>query len=205
MIVACARLDAALACTSVWLVACGRLGFETLEIEPDAVQADAVQACTSGQRLVPAGTFNASPRDPVNACGDANVLASDGLVAGLDLVGDTADHCAELDGTLSACGCVGIDLGAVFGIARFVVRAGPSPSACSRACEGNDCNTGRSFTAFYGATRSSYRGLTRPLSDSLADYTLDLDDTVRYVLVCREAWSADRDDVVVDSIVAECR
>ena len=37
------------------------------------------------------------------------------------------------------------------------------------------------------------------------DYTIDLDDDVRYILVCCEAWSADRDDVVVDSITIECR
>jgi hypothetical protein len=42
-------------------------------------------------------------------------------------------------------------------------------------------------------------------SDQLADYELEIAGMARYLVVCREWWSATRDDVAVDSIEGICR
>jgi hypothetical protein len=86
------------------------------------------------------------------------------------------------------------------------VRAAPVEDACGGACEGGDCGTGHSFTAWYGLERGPYtlasdESLT---TDQLADYQIDIGEPARYVVICRDWWSQTRDDVAVDSIEAIC-
>lgn len=43
-------------------------------------------------------------------------------------------------------------------------------------------------------------------SSALANYTLTLSGrNARYLVMCREAWSATRDDVVIDYVSATCQ
>jgi hypothetical protein len=163
-------------------------------------------ACEAGDHITPVAAFNASPTDPQNACGLDNALALDGSVAGLDLAGSTDIGCAHVVADdEGGCGCVGVDLGAAYSLASIAVRAGPTGDACGAACDGADCGTGHSFIAFYGVQTGVYEIAGNPgMSDQLDDYDLEIAGMARYVVVCREWWSATRDDVVVDSIEGIC-
>ncbi len=162
--------------------------------------------CEAGDRITPVAAYNASPTDPESACGLDNALERDGSVAGLDLFGSTDIGCAHVvaddDG---GCGCVGVDLGAPYPLAAIAVRAGPTGDACGWGCEGGDCGTGHSFVAFYGIESGTYDFAGNPdMSDQLDDYELEIAGMARYVVICREWWSATRDDVAVDSIEGIC-
>lgn len=163
-------------------------------------------ACTSGERI--AGTaFNASPVNLANACQIESVEEEDGEVAGLDRFGDLATSCSTWgDEQVGGCGCVGLDLGAAYPVGAFTVRAQPVADACGNACT-VDCGTGDTFSAWTGLVAGEYAAAANVTmtSDSLTDYTVEVGDAVRYVVVCRDKWDVTRDDVAVDSITVLCR
>jgi hypothetical protein len=170
----------------------------------DAVDAAVDAGCEPGARVAGLAVFNASPIDAASACDLDNALARDGNVTGLDAFDPTDDLCGQMGAETAAggCGCVGIDLGGAEDLAAIIVRAAPVEDACGGGCVGADCGTGHSFTAWYGLEPGPYTlaAETSLTSDQLTDYTIDIGEPVRYVVVCRDWWAETRDDVAVDSI-----
>lgn len=164
--------------------------------------------CEPGDRITGVAVFNASPTDQASACDVERALVRDGNLAGLDLFGDTDAGCDLLssDEGVGGCGCVGVDFGAAYDLASIVVRAAPIGDACGGACDGGDCGTGHSFVAWFGIAQDTYTLIGDPdlTSDQLTDYELAIGQPARFAVVCREWWSASRDDVSVDSIEAVC-
>lgn len=173
---------------------------------PDPADGAVAPACEPGA-AIPGTAFNASPVDPASACQVENAAERDGQVAGLDRFGDLASSCSMWgEPELGACGCVGIDLGAVYPVSRFVVRARPAADACGNGCEG-DCGSGDTFTTWTGSERGTYTlaGGVTMTSDALADYTVDAGSELQFVVVCRDVWDVTRDDVAVDVIEVVCQ
>lgn len=185
------------------LAGCGRIAFDSPPPEPDA---DVPGSCSSGEMLTPA-TFNASPVDQDDACNLSNALGRDGLLAGLDLIGPTATHCESFDGsTAEGCGCLGLDLHAAFPVGRVHVFAAAVTAACGSPCT-TQCGTGHTFGVWSGVAVGAYTHVTTVAltSTAITDYPVDIQATARYLLVCRDAWSAERDDVAVDDITIACQ
>jgi hypothetical protein len=164
------------------------------------------ETCTPGEHI--AGTaFNASPVDSQSACNVENVELRDDVPAGLDRrFGDLESSCSKWDEVFGACGCVGLDLGALYPVSEFVVRARPVDKGCSQICT-SGCGSGHFFTAWTGSQLGTYilaENVMMP-SDTMADYTVGTDRALRYVVVCRDLWGEDRDDVAVDSIEVRCQ
>lgn len=176
--------------------------------DPDGGTSDdgGVLRCSPGDPIA-GEPFNASPVDPDSACAVENVLERDGEVAGLDrFFGDVDSACSIWqEPELGACGCVGLDLGGIYPVSSFVVRAAPSADACGQSCSA--CGTGHTFTTWIGSTEGEY-ALARDITmagDVLADYTVQVAADLRYVVVCRDVWGEERDDVAVDSLEVVCQ
>jgi hypothetical protein len=173
-------------------------------------QADAY--CTGTSTTCPANpaltvatpvlAFDASPVSG-NVCSLPNAIGQDGQVVGLD------DATANSDGfidSVDVTGCVGVDFGHIANFDPVTVRAGTVAMACTYGCTGAQCGTGHSMQVFRGTVAGTYRHFSTVnlTSQSLTDYVSSFGEMVRYVVVCRSAWSLDRDDVVVDSIAGTC-
>lgn len=178
-----------------WLAiaACGRVGFDA--------------PCPSGAtipvvRVVP----DSQTGHPEDACNVDNALALDGVVAGLDRSGSST--CNDVwDPVQGSCGCLAVDLGAVYPIGSASVWAAPTGDACgTHPCLDTSCGTGHSFGILVGTELDQYIavanvGLT---AGAITEYPVTIGTRARYLVVCREAWGQERDDVVVDAIVASC-
>jgi hypothetical protein len=177
---------------------------------PDAQadgEADAAgESCTSGA-LVPGTAFNASPVDSLSACNVENAELRDDVAAGLDRrLSDLESSCSKWDEVFGACGCVGLDLGGVYPVSEFLVRAQPVAMACTQPCT-SGCGMGRFFTTWTGSEPGTYivAENVMMLSDALTDYTIRVDRPLRYVVVCRDIWGEEKDDVAVDAIEVSCQ
>lgn len=176
---------------------------------PDAAVPIDAPACSPGEFITPVSTFNASPVRPESACNLDNGLEADGVVAGLDLHGLTQDDCLKIDPRVGhVCGCVGFDLGAELPASEVYVRAGAVAKGCERECS-SGCDTGHTMAVFAGPAVDNFvlarevELAGRPLQDYVL--TVDANDNVRYVIACRMAWSAGRDDVAIDSVSVKCQ
>ncbi len=171
-------------------------------VDPDA---GASGSCTAGA-LIPGSAFNASPVDEQSACNVSEVEVRDGTPAGLDRrFGDIESACVKWDGDLGGCGCVGLDLGALFPVGEFVVRARPVGIACTEPCA-DGCGIGDYFTTWTGSERGVYtlEDNVEMTSDLFADFTIPVGQRIRYLVVCRDVWGENRDDVEIDSIEVRC-
>jgi hypothetical protein len=168
---------------------------------------DAAAVCSPGTVVKPVAAFNASPLTPADACDVDNALELDGEVAGLDRSVGGEDDCAEWASEYTVCGCVGVDFGAPLDLVEVTIWAAYAERACTRRCSFGQCDTGHTTSVFGGTSMGPYQLLGElPLTSSTpARHSLELEAPVRYVVVCREAYSADRDDVVVDAVEGTCR
>ena len=91
--------------------------------------------------------------------------------------------------------------------AALAIAAGPAGSGCGQVpCETpNGCGSGHTMPVFHGASRETVK-LTKveDLGATIAEHIVPVTGPVTSVVVCRASWSADRDDVVVDSIEGVC-
>lgn len=191
----------------VAIAGCGRVAFDDVE----AMGGDAGEMGDTGGMgdatpcAITPTAFLASPIIPTSACNPDGILVpEDGQVAGLDLLGN-GDDCAFWDGS-SACGCVGLDLGGEYAISHVVLRAAPVSEACSRPCGNGECDTGHTFPVYITTDQTTYTwaGEVRFGGRAFADYTIQVQARARYILACRDAWGANRDDVAVDALTAFC-
>ena len=214
------------------VMGCGRLGFDALggggsfdasSVDAsdgqltDASGADADDGAAapdpcrvSGNVITPIRLINVSPMDATTACNIDNAGSLDGQVTGLDLHSTTDIGCAVLDDRIAwVCGCVAADFGAEFEVDQLQLRMGATADACGTACSDGACDTGHEVALFAGHlidqefAVAEYVELTS--GRAMSDYVVDAQHTIRYVIVCREAWGLGRDDVVVDAIAATCR
>ncbi len=162
-------------------------------------------ACASGQKTFPMLAFDATPSGTTgSACGVANLLADDGLVAGLDRPSSGSGSVAGKEVTQ----CVGADFGEGASLSTIVLRMGPGGNACNGfPCQMGPagCGTGNVVSVFAGPTMSSLRSVpdVELTSAALADYDAPVKQA-RFVVVCRQSWGQARDDVLVDSIATRC-
>jgi hypothetical protein len=171
-----------------------------------------VIACATGDIVAPVTVINASPVDPTFACNVGNALGRDDQVAGLDLAAATELGCSTWDDgadgglDVGGCGCIAVDLGGVAPIAAATIRVAARPLACTATCVGARCGTGRQLTAWAGTEIGAYRFVSKvTVTDVLTDYEVPIARDVRYVVLCRDRWAAEADDIVVDDVVARCR
>lgn len=159
-----------------------------------------------GAILRPAVAYEATPNDGNGtACNVENALAEDGAVAGVDRT--YTGRVPEIDGE-AVNGCLGVELAEETRLAKVVVRMAAANDACGVSpCEPNPegCGTGRDTSIFVGTSRESLEVLAAvPITSELQTYTLDVNQSVKVVVVCRNAWGDKRDDVVVDAIYGIC-
>jgi hypothetical protein len=179
------------------------------EAETGAKVVAPASKCTKAGDRVTGTPYDASPTPETSnalACNVENVLAEDGLVAGLDRkkVGSTP----KIDNdTIN--GCVGVELAELTALAKIVVRVAASPDACGASvCEqtSDGCGTGRSVEVFGGPSRESLERLDRIETEpTMKDYEIDVVTPLKVIVVCRNAWGYERDDAVVDAIYGVCR
>lgn len=184
------------------LCACGRLDFDP-RVEDAAPPEVPVTACTSGQRLAPIMITNASESALTDACSLSSALARDGLTAGLDRGTALCGSDWDPDGS---CGCLAADLGAVYRISLVAIVEAPVTQACGTACTTPDCGTGHGFGVGYGTSLTAPTKLQTVTYDGTGLVELDVAGVVdaRYLFVCREAYSATRDDIAIDYLDAIC-
>ncbi len=193
----------------VIVAACGRVGFDARAPSVDDAPApDAVPvSCTSGAAIAPIAAIDASLSDPLDACAITNALALDGQTAGLDR-GATAT-CPSTWSSSGSCGCVAVDLGAVYAVSRVSAWAAWTAQACASPCGAGQCGTGHAVDVLVGTTIGNYTLASNvtlvDASISQYDVTFATPGMVRYVVACRQSWSADRDDVVIDYLNATCQ
>ena len=171
-------------------------------------EADAASpaACIPGE-VIPGTAFNASPVDSQSVCNIADAEMRDGAAAGLDRrFGELEMSCARWDAEFGACGCIGLDLHDLYPVAEFNVRAQPVQMACTVGCFSDGCGDGHTFTTWTGTELGTYTlaGSVEMTSAAMTDYPMEVDGAVRYVVVCRDLWGEENDDVAVDSIEVIC-
>jgi hypothetical protein len=159
--------------------------------------------CLPNGAAVPVGAFD--PLDGVSdanpPCGVARVFVTDDSGTGLDLF--SYGKWSFL-GDASVASCIGVTFGAPLKEMRVRVRA--VGNACGRACLPDACGKGRAAYPFVGSNPQQLRPVQElPLTDSFTDFFLPLLRDDRVGVVCRGSWSADDDDIEVDSITATCR
>ena len=155
-----------------------------------------VAKCNPDHNCCPSGVTAFDAALVGTVCGAANAVVKDGKVAGLDYQ-DTGGK--NIDGhTVSA--CVGIDFGAVYGMSSVIVRASSAASGCSSSCAPS-CIGGQFMSVFRGTLKGSYTFVSdTTLKSTLADYTIALGGSVRFVVVCRPGGGSAHDDVQVDAV-----
>jgi hypothetical protein len=161
--------------------------------------------CVSGSAVTPVAVTVPSVWEPANTCNPDNVLELDGEVVGLDLLRD--DACRSMWPDINACGCVQLDLGAVYPIARIETTAGPVGDACGRSCTSGFCGTGQTMAVSWGVEPEDVwleHAVVRFESSALAQYAIPVGESARYVIACRVEWGAERDDVAIDVLSAIC-
>jgi hypothetical protein len=171
------------------------------EIDAGA-DADAAPMTCEGGRLRALAAFDATPAGSNGrSCDLENVLVKDGNVAGLDAI--NYEGTGEL-GDQFVYGCLGVEFDRPI-LTAFVSMAASS-NACGRACTGSQCNTAREAGVFAGPARDTVTFVQKfQLENAIVENSVAVPDGTRVVVVCRFAYSADRDDVAVDAIVAGCK
>ena len=163
-------------------------------------------SCTAGEILRPVRVVNATPWRPDNACNIDDALAEDGVVAGLDAL--EAGTCSSMSwGANEPCACLAVDLGAVYDIERWVVRAGRIENACGRACLPEVCDSADTMGIGWGTDEASYWDnptTVRLESGPLRDYEVSVNGPARWLVACRVEWGFNRNDVGVDAVSAVC-
>lgn len=148
--------------------------------------------------LLPLHAYDATPEGiSAVSCNVDNILAADGLVAGLDSSGESS---SAIDG-VAVTGCILVD----FGTSRLwdpvVIRARAAAKACSMSCSAPNCGKGDELHVFQTKQAGSYTfAKTLTITPSLTDQSLSFGEETRWVLVCRTGTDATRDDLEIDSI-----
>jgi hypothetical protein len=135
------------------------------------------------------------------------VLIEDGVVAGLDKRGGSAD---VYIGPLHVATCVGVELSAPTPLASVVARVSAVGDACGTypcVTGPNGCGTGHTFGLLAGVTRETIMPLggEQTLPTSLQEVSFPVGgQTIGAIVVCRLSWGEGRDDVAVDVIAGVC-
>jgi hypothetical protein len=175
-------------------VGCGRVGFDP----PDPLP------CGAGAQVVGNAATDVSQSMAGDACNVGNVLALDGAVAGLDR--SQVIGCSSMWDPQGSCGCVAIDLSGNYQLASVEVWAARSGDACGKSpC--TMCNSGDVLAVLAGLTLDTVvpADTVMPTSASIAMYSANVAMLARYVVLCRQAYSAQRDDIVVDYVTPICQ
>jgi hypothetical protein len=149
--------------------------------------------------------INTSLSVSTDACSVDSLLVMDGLTAGVDR--DPTAPCASTWDPNGSCGCVTADLGSSYQVRAVTMWVAPVTQACGTACMGIDCGTGHVFSAFIGTDLGAIPqmvGSTLATSTALSPFSYDVSQPVRYITLCRQAFSTTRDDFAIDYIEATC-
>ena len=167
--------------------------------ERDAAIDDAVSdGCMNPKAIA---SFDATPPGGDGyACNSRNATGdADGMFAGLDCM-DTTQPAPIIDGQ-PVCGCIGVDFGAAVNLDPLFVRVRVTPNACGTACTGAMCNTGHDLLVFKGRP-AAYAFVQMIRVDTIPrDHPIaSLGGPTQYIVVCRFAYSHDRDDMEIDAV-----
>ena len=83
-------------------------------------------------------------------------------------------------------------------------------NACGRGCSGSQCDSGDTAWVSWGLDETDCIDLERWSevrdlgASAIQPYSVVINDELRWVVVCRVAWSSDRDDVAVDAVTVTC-
>ena len=134
------------------------------------------------------------------ACQAGNLLAEDGLTAGMALTRDSL----ILVGGQPVTACTAVDYGAIVTPQRLrVVARGSSGTVCGDTCSAGTCGTGHQLELFTSPdsvtwTRVQQLGIT----GTMASYSVPTTTAFRYALLCRAGGHTGRDNVEVDFVEA---
>lgn len=139
--------------------------------------------------------------DATAPCNPGNVLVTDDKGTGLDVL--DYGRFVTLD-RQAVTGCIGVEFGTQ--LKSVTVRMRAVGNACGRNCGAGECGQGRYATALHGATLDTLEsiGTSITVTADYATYPVQTMPEDRIVVICRPAYSADKDDIEVDSIVGGC-
>lgn len=182
-------------------------GADVTTRDADAGDARAsAEPCFGGGKRLPLRVDVGPPTPQIgSSCNINAILEVDGVVAGLDRVGDPQPNVAGRPVVT----CARLDFGKEHAAASITTTARSSPNACgASACTPIDgCGTGDSFDVFVAGESLAYVFVDAiPMAPMLQSVTVPVPagSHVRYVLVCRRSWGLSRDDVEVDGVVLTC-
>jgi len=182
--------------------ASGGVGGASLDGSTDAAVDAVSEGCVSPK---PIAAFDAGqPGTRGQACNSNNVMGvADSVFAGLDCRVGALDI-EYIDGQ-PVCGCLGVDFGAAVDLDPLFIRMRSTPNACGTPCGGASCNSGHDLLVFEGGPGGySYLQTIEHVAAVPGDYPIaSLGGPARYIVVCRFAYSPDRDDIEIDSIYSE--
>ena len=128
---------------------------------------------------------------------------ADSVFAGLDCRAE-ALPVVSIDGE-PVCGCLGVDFGAAVNLDPVFIRMRSTPNACGTPCGGASCNSGHDLLVFEGSPGAyALHQRIQNIPTVPGDYPIaSLGGPARYIVLCRFAYSPDRDDIEIDSIYSK--
>lgn len=161
--------------------------------------------CEGGaQTVIPIALFDATPAADGETCNLANALVADGQVAGLDRANDGA-NLGKIAG-YDVNGCIGAEFDPSVALGNITLRLQTMPKGCSSSC--GPCARASDVWVYGGPSRSlgAMKVIGEPnVTSTLVDYTLAIPTQgLHVIIVCRQAYGQNSDDVGLDAISAAC-